>query len=586
MIGLHRARGGTSAIREHFALLTLLATYAGCAFALPTLTDAAVSDDWMYAWHVKTLLESHEFSVHELSTSNAIFQTLSGALFAAIFGMSFGALRMSTVIFVALSALAMYGVCREVGGERSMRALATAAYLFNPLAFVLSYTFMTDSHFTALLVTSVYFYVRGVCADRGARATIAGAVFAALAFLIRPQALLIPAAVATYLLIRRRLGFDGGSVRLLARIAVVPILTALLYQGWLRLMHGVPRMQEAVWSMVLGIDIARLWELVSRVAWAEAMYAGLMALPLVAAGLTRVGVLVQLTPVAARVLVGSWFGVLLIGASRLYAGEARLMPHTPQFFGAWGLGPDDLLGGRPIIFPTIALAVLTLVAAAGSAFLLLALSARVAEARRLASPGDRADERAPVARHAEAATLCATVLLCQGAGAIVTSVHVPSEWISYDRYLLPMLPFTLALGVWALRGLRPAVTAGWIVVAALAVFSIASTRDFLVVQGETWKLARWAVESGVPIERLDAGAAWGGWSFAGHPGATKGPVRSPDGHPWWINFWARPIDSSYVIATRPLAGHAVVRQVAYASILAAGPTHLYLLRRHGVDGPL
>jgi hypothetical protein len=126
---------------------------------------------------------------------------------------------------------------------------------------------------------------------------------------------------------------------------------------------------------------------------------------------------------------------------------------------------------------------------------------------------------------------------------------------------------------------------GWVAVVALAVFSVAGTRDFLVMQRETWKLARWANATGVAKEHLDGGAAWDGWSFAGHPGATRGPIRTPNRPPWWVSLWGRPIDSSYVIAGAHLPGYDIVREVEYPAVFSVEPTRIYLLRRQDVRAP-
>jgi hypothetical protein len=361
-----------------------------------------------------------------------------------------------------------------------------------------------------------------------------------------------------------------------------------LYQLWLTFIHRVPAIQHVVWGRLLRIDAEMLGGLLSRLALIEAMYLGFFVLPLVAAGFPRTRLLLRRTSTRARALVAAWLVFLGVGASVLYLGEGRLMPYIPQFFSPWGLGPNDLLGGRPVLISKVAMGGLTLLSAICSTFLLLV----VCRSLRSGPPGPPlaatrgADAAAPSGLRQAAAGLCASVLVWQGIAAMVTSVHVPAAWVSYDRYLLPLLPMALCLGVSGLRGSRPAFAVGWVTVAAIAVFSIAGTRDFLVLQRETWKLARWAKASGVPNDRLDAGAAWDGWSFADDPAARNGPIRTPGVPPWWVSFWARATDSSYVIAGAQLPGYDIVRKVEYPSLLSRDLTHVYLLRRQGVCGPL
>lgn len=86
-----------SPARRHWALLAVLAVYAGTAFIVPTLTPAWVADDWLYARSVRILLEDHQLRVMNLSVATGVFQVVWGGLFAALFGLSPGVLRLSTL---------------------------------------------------------------------------------------------------------------------------------------------------------------------------------------------------------------------------------------------------------------------------------------------------------------------------------------------------------------------------------------------------------------------------------------------------------------------------------------------------------
>src|SRR5262249_8567450 len=150
--------------------------------------------------------------------------------FAEVFGMSFGALRVSTIVLVLFSGLAFYGLCREMRVSRERSALGTAVYLFNPILFALSYSFISDPQILALLVISGYGYVRGLRPGKeGERATLLGSVVAALACLQRPHGVLIPLGVVTYLVLSRRLRWDRGSIAPFLRVVAIPGLTFVGY---------------------------------------------------------------------------------------------------------------------------------------------------------------------------------------------------------------------------------------------------------------------------------------------------------------------------------------------------------------------
>ncbi|MEA2512155.1 MAG: hypothetical protein QOJ59_1642, partial [Thermomicrobiales bacterium] len=107
--------------RSLWPLAGVVATYVLAAFLIPTLAPVAISDDWTYARSVEYLVNDGRFHILSVAAATQVFQLFWGALFAEVFGMTFGALRLSTVVLVFLSGLAFYGLCRElrVSRERS-----------------------------------------------------------------------------------------------------------------------------------------------------------------------------------------------------------------------------------------------------------------------------------------------------------------------------------------------------------------------------------------------------------------------------------------------------------------------------------
>jgi hypothetical protein len=150
---------------------------------------------------------------------------------------------------------------------------------------------------------------------------------------------------------------------------------------------------------------------------------------------------------------------------------------------------------------------------------------------------------------------------------------------------LPLLPFGICLVLWASRDLRLRTPVAWAMVAVLALFSIAATRDYLVYMEAVWETAHDANAAGVTNERLDAGAAWDGYhlyTYGLDHGITK--ARTRDG-PWWTYFYGKATDSSYVVSGKPLWGYRFIWKRSYSSWLEREPTSVYLLRRYGTKGP-
>ncbi len=178
--------GLTTALRSRWPLLGVGALSLLALLIIPVMTPVALGDDWVYARSVEILLGEGRVRILDPSVVPLVWQTLWGGLFGLIFGPTFGAMRLSTVVITGLGGLACYAYRRQFGVERGRSALGAALYLFNPLLFSISYSFMSDAHFVALMTIATAFYLRGLRLDRpDARATVAGSFVAGLAFLER-----------------------------------------------------------------------------------------------------------------------------------------------------------------------------------------------------------------------------------------------------------------------------------------------------------------------------------------------------------------------------------------------------------------
>ena len=166
-------------------------------------------------------------------------------------------------------------------------------------------------------------------------------------------------------------------------------------------------------------------------------------------------------------------------------------------------------------------------------------------------------------------------------GVLPPSFQYLDRGYSLDRYLLPLLPLTIALALWALRDRRLVQPLGWLTIAAVAVFSVMGTRDYLVYLDAVWDYAAYANGLGIDDQHLDAGAAWDGYrtyTFALENGIGARTPYTPD-RPWWVTFYGTASDSSYVISGTPRGGYVIVESRTYGQWLRDGPTPLFLLRR-------
>jgi len=561
--------------RRHLCIIEVMVCFALTPLLVPMLVPAAVGDDWVYARSVEILVREGRLHILDLSVVTLLFQIAWGSLFATLFGLSFGVLHLSTFVMTMLGGVACYGLCRELEIAPMPSALAAAAYVFNPLSFVLAYTFMSDPFFTALLVVATYGYVRGLRRDRPDHAALLfGAVATACAFLVRQQGALIPAAVIVALLVQRRLHRDRESVRLVLWIVALPTIATAGYYLWLVFVYGVPHQQTSFTHSVISTGWEQSLLLIGRMTFIEAMYVGLFTLPVALAALSAVNRIARVRAPVVWFTVLGWAVMLLAGLMHFNSSDNRsnsgqpLMPRMPyiaQYMGPNGLGPTDLLGGRDWIVSWQALDLLTALCVVASLLFVLTL------VRQIPRPVSADPSRT-------SAGLVLAISLGQVAGVLPPSFHFRNWIISVDRYLLPLLPLALCLGFWALRGLRPSFGAAWVIVAMSALISIAGTRDFLEFQNATWQVARAAIEGGVPVTALDAGSSWDGYTLYDYSVAHHLAPQTPGG-PWWTNIFAPATTSDYIVSTAPLDGYKEVGHQEVPNWLDPYPTFVYLLQR-------
>lgn len=573
-----RTRGGAlRVLARNWPVLIPLVLFAVAATIIPTMANIATTDDWAYTRSVEILYWDSKLTMFPVVAATAVGQVIWGGLFALIFGMELGVMRLSTVVMVAVGAAALYAILRQLGVSRSRSTLGMALYLFNPLAFVLSFTFMTDPHFASVMLLSVAFYIHGLNPERNRPwAILLGSLFAGYAFWIRQQGALIPLSVVLYLFASRQLWFNWRSLRKILQVAVAPAVMLLAYYAWLYWVNDVPDVQEGFLDRARGYGWDGAWSLVRYLTYFEMAYLGFFLVPLTIAILpgfrAKVAQPFFSSPVGFWVFLG-WAGALITGLYLLTM-QGRRMPYIGQFLGGGGFGPGDVPGPRRRLVEWAPFYdVVTIVSVASAVVLGLLLCRRMVDVR---SP-----QRA-------AAGLVVMVCLWQVIGILPPSFQYLTRGGSLDRYLLPIIPLTIALALWALRDLRMVQPVAWVAIAVFAVVSTAGTRDYLVYMDAVWSMAARANAAGVVNEKMDAGAGWDGYHLYTDmldQGITRN--MSPSHSPWWINFYAKQTDSTYIVSTSPdwREGYVVVEQREYDQWLEDDPVYVYLLRQSSAPWP-
>jgi len=524
---------------QHERLIDCL--WIGAAFAIPVVLlrpfdNHPFVDDWVYAWAVERLLEHGDLRILSFSYSINPLQTLWGALFSLVLGFSFTALRCSTWVASVLCLSGFYVLLRDVGVSRRDSLIGTALLACHPMFFILSFTFMTDVPFLALLVWYCVALARAVRL-RSDGWLLVSSLLACAAMAIRMEAVLLPGIILLVLL------FDearwGRSVARMSA-AVVPVLFAGLLYWW----YQSHQFQPVKFWQSPGAQVDVLLRrslplfpgmLLSSVTFtAGALGVGL--LPIVAASVSRADL--RKAFVALLVLSGALAGQILAGR------EVQLPLERSSL---WSL--LDIGGSRSMVIGDFAASPVLRGHWSYVAGMLVLGAASLSILWRRPT---RSDPK------------------CLPWWLLARVVFAAAVWMIWDRYALVFVPVAAA---WMLAGrpiARPAVAVA--LVSVFAAHAFVGTRDDLVYNRALWSAVGHLRQRGVPDAEIGGGYVVNGWLQYAHP---ENALRMENGElaVAWITTDRR---LPYAVANAPLDGWRVIHRVPYRGWLT-GPAAVYAL---------
>lgn len=525
--------------------------------ALTASSRALILDEPIFARSAFEWATSGQLVISNLAAPNAVFDTLWGGLFAKFLGNTPSALRFSSLVLTALSAPFMFWLCRQLGASRVMGFVGTAGYLFSPLLFTLSVTFMTDGHALALSLISIAFVVRGFSGENHKLLFLAvGSFFAAIGFLSRPQALIVPVAGLLAVWLTRS---DSKPWQAATVLLGPPLLTYALHASWISDV-GEPLIRSVSRQGLTGRSITEVGAFAAMGLISGIVYTGLFVTPVLPLVVPRFSVLHRRKPAVlatTALVIPVFFGIV---------GKPGLDPLLRQ---AWlsptGMGAVDRshLGQRPPIWgPEIHTVI-------GAVILIGFVGLVVSAAHRW--------------RCLPNGSVGAFVLLYVGgvvAAATISSMaafdHIP------DRYLLPLLPVAIGVSMAFASVSRQRLALAGFLLMGLAAFSIVGTRDALVAHEAALATSEAAVASGIDPLVFEGGAAWSAIQFGTYEKGIA-PILDRPG-PWWIKFYAVDTEPELGIALERLDGYEILGRVEYQSLLHIDRTFVYLIRRNPEDG--
>jgi Dolichyl-phosphate-mannose-protein mannosyltransferase len=209
------------------ALLCAFALAAAVAISHPVL-EMATNDDWSYVWSARALADTGHVVYNGWATAMLGWQLYLGAFFIKLFGFSFTAARIATLIVSMATVALIQRLFVRLGISQWNATIATLTIALSPLFVPLAFSFMSDEPGLFCLVACFYGCVRAMQAETD-RAVIGWLVFAALSNVFGGTvrqiawlgALIVVPCTTWYL--RRRAGvlLAGAVVWLISAIAIV-----------------------------------------------------------------------------------------------------------------------------------------------------------------------------------------------------------------------------------------------------------------------------------------------------------------------------------------------------------------------------
>ena len=519
--------------------------------------DFPLNDDWVYGLVVRNILKTGHFQFISPASTNLITQAYWGALFCIPSGFSFIALRLSTLVIAGLGVASLYGVIREIGSSKTTATLASLLLIFNPMYFGLSHTFMTDAPFTATIIICFYCYTIALKRDSTLHYLLA--LFFALAALgIRQYALLFIGAFGIGYIVKK--GLHWRPVCEALGVTGLGVALQWTFQQWLvtsgqfnasadpvlnGYMKGIqmllqPERLNLLLTMLIYLGLFTLPALMiyQKVFLAKQRKAGKPNFELVttiAAALTAVVIAPNRLPRLGNILIPTGLGPMTLRDTFLlglnYPNQSNFNIAMWAFFAICG--------------------------SIGLVFLLVLFSQAISVVFKNLKRSLNQDAYANKAttplpangiKFAHNDSWLLTTLLTSILGYILLlQLGQP-----FDRYLLPLYPFTLILVSLFIGEKSDLDLVGWpgkalilFLITLFAYFSIASTHDYLA-----WNRARWqALNDLTSVQKISPKLIDGGYEFNGWLLADRKYKQKPNKSYWWVN------EDDYVISSGPIQGY-------------------------------
>jgi len=507
-------------------ILSLLWIFA--ILIINPIGEFPLNDDWAYSLDVYHLSQEGKLILSTWPAMTLIAQVVFGALVTSIFGFSFTILRLSTLFIGIFTVILFYRILVNTTKNKKTALAGALLFMFTPLFFYSSYTFMTEVYFLFTLNLSLFYFYKFYETEK-TKFLLVGSFFVLVSSLIRQPGVAVGLAFSIIYLLNKRFSIKNIAISLTP--AVIGILGLLSYSFWLHFTNRDTNLSG------FGIIIKQLTEAPGRYFLQRfgviTLYFGLFSIPISIILLPRI------------LKTSNWFDkvvLLLLGCIGYFSGLLNTFPSGNVIYN-FGLGPKllkDTYWGDNIdpILSDQALYIIKLLSLISAAIVTFFFCKEVFKGfvkilRIKSSP-------ARLLR----ATFIVFFLIYLG--------FILINPTFFDRYVLPCIPpvFLVLLPVKQLFAKIKGLAFG-LVLSVYVIFCIAATHDYM-----SWNRARWQAinyltnEKKIARDKIDGGFEFNSWfQTGGFNPAVKGEIS------WWFVS-----SDEYVVSFDSIVGFKTIKK--------------------------
>jgi hypothetical protein len=510
--------------RESAFALACCAIVLVCVVLANPFANAGFDDDWSYSDVALRFAQTGHIHYNGWGSPTLLVQTLWAALCIKLFGFSFNLLRLATLPFSLGFVWMVYLLGRKIGLRRGLAGFGTLAVGTSPLFIPLAASFMTEAYACFFTTLSIYAAIRSAEARDGS-----------------------PAALWLWVLVLS--GIVGGSDRQTVWVAPIALIP---YLFWTRRLDRKFTIHCVAAYAVCIASIA--WVLVNfRPPYAPLQLPKHKVIPLVidnfpiaivcvlsallSCSLVSLPIFLCTTPLwrtlgRLRLIT---FGLVCAAVAAILTplGWLGTAPFVGNVLTSSGiLRPGlDALGFKPEVLPFLLCISLTW----------LVVFVLIASARLYQMIGIQPDRVA----FTIFAIFSGVYVLCMLPGALFG--------LTYDRYMLPLLPLTIFLILSSFQSCMPRVPSiAWACLGVFAAYGIVTTHDYSAALRARTVAAESLEQRGVPRNHISAGFEYDGWTQLQLTGTIRAPSLG-EHPPWnltdtfWLWSYTNAIQPQYVV---------------------------------------